>query len=588
MNKLKMHSPDTTQSNILRLREIFPGCVTEAGVGVAGETRYEVDFHLLRQELSDNVVDGPKERYGLDWPGKRAAVALANSKIAKTLRPSRSGSVKFDETKNLFIEGDNLDALKILQSTLLGRVKLIYIDPPYNTGGDFIYKDDYQESAESYFERSNQSSESGEWLVANREGGGRFHSHWLSMLYPRLKIARSLLADDGAIFVSIDFNEVANLRHLMDEIFGEENFQRQIVWRIGWLSGFKTNTPNFIRNHDVILFYSKNAAKFSFNKKYIENKDFKKLVKDDKKFKDKMRKLGLNRQQQKDLLNFINHENRPAKYPIEDTWNCNEYDDLNSIAIVSFSSEKISKILEIEQEFKGQKSIQLLKRILLSSTSSDDLVLDFFAGTASTAHAALQLNSEDGGNRRYIMIQLPEPTNSDDMSVNKKYPTIADIAMERLRRVGRKIASGGGLHPGWRRDTGFRVFKVDTSNLEDFSYYPHELEQRKLPGMREKVKADRSDEDLLFQVLLDWDLDITLPINVKRILGKKVFFVGEDELAACFDPAITKALVEKLARKTPPPARFVFLEDGNATDKMRVAIREVFREYSPTTRIGIL
>ncbi|HLI17168.1 MAG TPA: site-specific DNA-methyltransferase [Rhodanobacteraceae bacterium] len=369
-------------ANIERIAELFPTCVTESR-DEAGKVTRAVDFDLLRQELSGRIVEGPYERYRLDWPGKREALLAANAPIAKTLRPCREESVDFDTTQNLFIEGDNLDALKLLQETYLGKVKMIYIDPPYNTGADFIYDDDFVESTADYLQRSNQEGEEGK-LVSNTDSNGRFHSDWLSMMYTRLRLARDLMANDGAIFVSIDFNEFSNMKKLMDDVFGEENFQRQIVWRIGWLSGYKTTARNFIRNHDIILFYSRNHNDLAFVKKYIENKDFKELVKNGPEITEVLEGFGLDKTQRDDLLDFVNHRNRPERYPIEDTWNCNEYDDLNSIAIVSFSSEKISKILGIDQEFKGQKSIQMLKRLLVSVTQADDLVMDFFAGTGST------------------------------------------------------------------------------------------------------------------------------------------------------------------------------------------------------------
>lgn len=581
MDKLKMHSPDLSQENIAKIRELFPGCVTEARDERTGKLRLAVDFDQLRQELSDHIVEGPQERYRLDWPGKREALALANAPIAKSLRPIRTESVDFDNTSNLFIEGDNLEALKLLQETYLGQVKMIYIDPPYNTGSDFIYEDDFSESNEEFLTRSNQIDDENR-LVANTEANGRFHSDWLSMMYSRLRLARNLLRDDGAIFVSIDFNEFSNLKRVMDDIFGEENFQRQIVWRIGWLSGYKTAAANFIRNHDIILFYSKSAADFKFNKKYIENQNFKALVKKEPKITEKMSALGLSPSKQKELLDFINHENRPERYPIEDTWNCNEYDDLNSIAIVSFSSEKISKILEIDQDFKGQKSIKMLQRLLVATTSDDDLVVDFFCGTASTAHAVLQLNAEDGGNRRNIMVQLPETLPETSAAAKAGYATIADLAKERIRRAGRKILEGE-CHPDWNRDVGFRVLKVDTSNMKDVYYRPDELKQSDLLDMVDNVKPNRTAEDLLFQVLVDWGVDLTLPIRRETVQGKTVFFVDDNALVACFDRGITEEFVKELAKRA--PLRVVFRDNGFVSDAVKINVTQIFRQLSPITEV---
>lgn len=386
------------------------------------------------------------ERYQFIWPGKAAAAALAGTPTEKALLPDggrslgRDGTPGGTDSENIYIEGDNLDALKLLQKEYAGRVKLIYIDPPYNTGSDFIYGDNFARPKSRYPE----------------EDGGRMHADWLSMLYPRLMLARELLSEDGSLFVSIDYNESANLRKLMDEVFGEENFQREIIWRIGWLSGYKTAAANFIRNHDSILFYSRNRERLDFKKLYIENRDFKPLVKNTPQLREKLRELGLTPGQGRELINFINHDSRPARYPIEDTWNCNEYDDLNSIAIMSFSGEKISKLLGIGQEFKGQKSVKMLMRILEATTGGSDIVLDFFSGTASTAHAAMQLNAADGGRRRFIMVQLPEPTARDSAARAAGYEDICQIGRERIRRAGDRLRRETGAD----MDYGFRTYRL--------------------------------------------------------------------------------------------------------------------------------
>lgn len=385
------------------------------------------------------------ERYQFTWPGKAAAAALADGPAEKSPRLEGGKSVGRDGSRggldsgNIYIEGDNLDALKLLKGEYAGRVKLIYIDPPYNTGSDFIYGDNFSRPKSEY----------------PGDSYGRLHAGWLNMMYPRLKLARELLCKEGSIFVSIDYNESANLRKMLDEIFGEENFQREIIWRMGWLSGYKTVAANFIRNHDSILFYSKDRGRMDFKKMYIENRDFKPIVKNTPQLREKLRELGLSPREGRELINFINRQNRPDRYPIEDTWNCSEYDDLNSIAIMSFSGEKVSKLLSIDQEFKGQKPVKLLTRILESAAGAGDIVLDFFSGTASTAHAVMALNARDGGGRRSIMVQLPEPT---PPSVQKAgYPTICDIAQERLRRAGDRLReeAGGDI------DYGFRVYRLE-------------------------------------------------------------------------------------------------------------------------------
>lgn len=387
------------------------------------------------------------EQYQFTWPGKKAAAELSRSQ--KELRQEQERSLGRDGTRggtdseNIYIEGDNLDALKLLQKEYAGRVKLVYIDPPYNTGADFIYGDN--------FARPKRQGSGGDGTDY-----GRLHADWLNMMYPRLKLAKRLLSPEGSIFVSIDYNEAANLRKLMDEVFGEENFQREIIWRIGWLSGYKTAAANFIRNHDSILFYSRNHELMDFKKLYIENKHFRPLVKSTPQLREKLRELGLTPKQGRELLHFINHENRPERYPLEDTWNCNEYDGLNSIAIMSFSGEKISKLLGIGQEFKGQKPIRLLMRILEAVTDRDDVVLDFFSGTASTAHAVMEQNALDGGRRRFIMVQLPEPTPSDSAARRAGYAAISDIGAERIRRAGDRLRKRTGADI----DYGFRLFTL--------------------------------------------------------------------------------------------------------------------------------
>ena len=322
--------------------QLFPNCLSETSDG-----KTIIDFDKLKIELGDSTSSEIKEKYELTWPGKKQTILDTNKQSTNTLRPLIDKSIDFENTKNIYIEGDNLEVLKTLQESYLNKVKCIFIDPPYNTGTDFIYDDNFAKSSTDELIASGQIDEEGNKLVSNTDSNGRFHSDWLSMMYSRLKLARNLLTEDGAIFVSIDYNEMANLKKIMDEIFGEKNFQREIVWRIGWLSGYKTMAPNFIRNHDTILFYSKNSDKLDFHKYYIENKDFKPLLKKDSSVTAKLKELGLNNEQQNELLEFINHTNRPERYPLEDTWNCNEYDDLNSIAIVSFSGEKISKMLDI-------------------------------------------------------------------------------------------------------------------------------------------------------------------------------------------------------------------------------------------------
>ncbi len=521
----------------------------------------KVDVEKLKELLGDDAGDD-RERFGLFWPGKKRALRAAQEPTTATLRPEFENSKDWDTTKNVFIEGDNLEVLKILQKHYHGKIKMIYIDPPYNTGNDFVYPDNFKEGLDTYLEWTRQVNEEGKKVSTNSETEGRYHSNWLNMMYPRLKLARNLLADDGAIFVSIDFNEADNLKKIMDEIFGESNFQREIVWRIGWLSGYKTMADNFIRNHDSMFFYSKNHSFLSFIKKYIQNSDFKPLVKKDAEVTSKFKELGLDDKAQKDLLRFINHDNRPDRYPIEDTWNSNEYDDLNSIAIVSFSGEKVSKLLDTGDEFKGQKSVKMLKRTLESMTSGGDIVLDFFAGTSSTAHAVMELNAEDGGNRRFIMVQLPEPTAEDSASRRAGFATIADISRKRIDVVGERIVASRGLESP---DVGFRAFKLADTSFSKWRIASDTdastLEQHLL-DLRDSASDSATPEALLIEILLKQGYSLSEHMGDTEVSGLKLKTVGEGLVLAYLDEH-TKPTVDQLrAVLAEKPARFVILEDA--------------------------
>lgn len=583
--KLAMHTADLSDEKFLALQDLFPEAVTETiTTNENGEkvvTR-AIDAEVLQQLINKKVVSGKEERYQFTWPDKKKAMLLANAPINKTLRPCREESVDFDNTENLYIEGDNLDVLKLLRETYLGKIKMIYIDPPYNTGNDFVYEDDFAEDTQEFLRRDNQIDEQGNRLVTNTESNGRFHTDWLNMMYPRLKLARDLLSEDGVVFVSIDYNEFSNLKKILDEIFGKENFQREIIWRIGWLSGYKTTASNFIRNHDTIFMYSKNSTKFNFNKKYILNNDFKPLVKSNAQLTEKFANLGINKRSQDLILNFINHENRPEKYPIEDTWNCNEYDDLNSIAIVSFTNEKISKILEINQEFKGQKSVKMLKRILESNTNNEDIILDFFSGTSSTAHAVIELNANDGGNRKFIMVQIPESTGEFSEAFKAGYENICEIGRERIRRVGTKIKEDMGL-TAQSLDIGFRVLKLDESNMNNVFYSPDEYKEAgfKFEDLAESVKLDRTHEDILFQVMLELGVPLSAKINVDR----NIIAVDDNYLVACFDK-VDSETVTRIAKMTPYYA--VFRDSSFINDSSLINVDQIFNTYSPTTKRRVI
>ena len=537
MEKLDGKNFDVIGDNISKLKEIFPEVVN-------GDN--QIDFDNLRDILEKDieVVDYTEEHYKFTWWGKKESKRKALESTTKTLRPSKKDSKNWNTTENIYIEGDNLDALKILLGSYRNKIKMIFIDPPYNTGNDFVYKDNRTETEKEHLESTGQLSEEGN-LFENAKTDGKFHSNWLNMMYPRLYLARKLLADDGCIFVSIDFNEVENLKKIMDEIFGESNFQREIIWRIGWLSGYKTMAPNFIRNHDTILFYSKNHQKLDFIKKYVVNEDFKPLIKKEKNLNAKLNSLGLRKDQQNDLLYFINHENRPEKYPIEDTWNCNEYDDLNSIAIVSFSGEKISKILGIDQEFKGQKSVEMLKRILVSTTKNEDIVMDFFSGTSSTAHAVMKLNNEDGFNRKFIMVQIPELLDESSEAYKNGYDNICEIGKERIRRVGDKIVKDSNNN---NLDIGFKVFKIDESNFIPWNpklNTPEDVEQAIIKTANNIVQGS-SEIDLIYELLLKLNLDLNVSIEEKQINNNKFYVVDNGFMIVCLDENLNESITKDI------------------------------------------
>ncbi|QPK62908.1 site-specific DNA-methyltransferase [Methylomonas sp. LL1] len=627
MDKLKLHTPDLAEANIAKLAELFPNCVTESK-NEQGEIQRAIDFDLLKQELSTSVVEGPQERYQLNWPGKREALFTANAPIAKTLRPCREESVDFDTTQNLYIEGDNLDALKLLQETYLGKVKMIYIDPPYNTGNDFIYEDDFAEDVQSYFQRSNQKDEIGNRLVANNESNGRFHSDWLSMIYPRLKLARNLLQDDGVIFISLDDNEQANLKRLCDEIFGEQNFVSTIVWE-------KRYSPQnavkwFSESHDFVIVYAKD--KLNWYPNLLERSDemnarYRNLDNDPRgvwKPADSTAQGGHGTASQFYILTAPNGKQHTL--PNGRCWVYTEpafqkmvadnriwfgADGNNVPAVKRFLSEvkqgtacqtiwkyvdvghnqeakkEINEIFPESSVFDTPKPTRLIKRILQVSSGPKDTILDFFSGSATTAHAVMQLNAEDSGNRKFILVQLPEACDEKNEAYKVGYKTIAEIGKERIRRAGKKIKQENLDNENIEKlDTGFRVLKVDSSNMKDVYYTPDQLKQTHLDQFTDNIKDDRTGEDLLFQVLLDWGVDLSLPITQETISGKSVFFVDDNVLAACFDTDINEAFVKELASRH--PLRAVFRDSGFTNDSLKINVEQVFKLISPSTEIKVL
>jgi adenine-specific DNA-methyltransferase len=646
MEKLNLHSPDFTQGNIAKLAELFPNCVTEARES-DGTIKKAIDFDQLRQELSTSIVEGSQERYQLNWPGKREALLTANAPIAKTLRPCREESVDFDSTQNLYIEGDNLDALKLLQETYLGKVKMIYIDPPYNTGNDFIYEDDFAEDSESYKLRSNQIDEASNRLVANNDSNGRFHSDWLSMMYSRLRLAWNLLSDNGIIVTSIDENELVNLRKVLEEIFGGSN----LLFQITLLCNPKGRSQDkFVANcHEYLVGYSKQPL----NKGDINiSKDDDEIEKNYKLFdkRGKYRELELRNTHRE----FGKHNRRNLYYPFfvsnsgevllketpgfasvypdwDDgfegcwTWGIDkarqQLDEIVAKEVKGnwkiyrknyaidedgeatkqvksiwtekqFHTEKgqsaFNELFETKDKiFQSPKSVDTLRQLLLMGASRNALIIDFFSGSATTAHAVMQLNAEDGGKRKFIMVQLPESCDEKSEASKAGYKTIAEIGKERIRRAGNKIKAENANKEGIDQlDIGFRVLKIDSSNMKDVYYTPDKVDQNSLFNWVDNIREDRTAEDLLFQVLLDWGVDLTLPITQEVISGKTVLFVDDNALAACFDEAINEDFVKVLAARQ--PLRVVFRDAGFSNDSVKINIEQIFKAISPSTEIKVI
>lgn len=664
MQRLDLQTPDFVAANAVRLAEIFPNCVSETRNPQTGEIKRTIDFDLLRQELAYDIVEGPQERYRLDWPGKREALALANEPIRKTLRPCKEESVDFDTTQNLYIEGDNLDALKLLQETYLGKVKMIYIDPPYNTGNDFIYDDNFSISREEYQASSGAVDEEGNAMFQeekwkqNSSASGRFHSEWLSMMYPRLKLARNLLREDGVIFVSIDDGEVAALQKLCDEIFGDGNF----IACLPTVMNLKGNNDEFgfAGTHEYTLVFCKNKTSARLFEFALSEEDLDDWSEDEfglYKQGANLKATGQNapRERRPNLWFplYITADNKIflSEPECEHTviwpttngqqmswrWSRTKFSDSLNDVIISRSGESVSiykkqrpslgdipskkpKTLLYKPEYSSgngtaelkallgkklfdapPKPICLIRDLIEISTRSEDIILDFFSGSATTAHAVMQLNAEDGGKRRHIMVQLPEPCDEKSEAYKAGYKTIAEIGKERIRRAGKKILeewqakqasstellkleteNSGATAP----DVGFRVLKIDSSNMAEVFYQPDELTQDGLMLQVDNLKPGRNPEDLLFQVLLDWGVDLALPITEEKILKRRVFFVAENALAACFDTGLDEHFVKELAKRQ--PLRAVFRDSSYASDAVKINFEQIFKALSPHTELKTL
>ena len=690
-----MHSPDLSQNNIAKIRALFPDCVTEAADD-QGTVQLAVDFDQLRQKLSDHIVEGPQERYRLDWPGKREALLTANAPIAKTLRPCRDESVDFDTTQNLFIEGDNLDAIKLLQESYLGKVKLIYIDPPYNTGKDFIYRDKFTSLKEQYEQQTEQRDEAGSLLVANPETKGRYHSDWLTMIYSRLKVARNLMAEDGLIFVSIDDAEQASLKQLCAEIFGEKNFIAQLTWE----KGRKNDAKFFSLGHEYMLVYARNqlvlrergeiwreekpgakeiweefvrlrevygdnypqmekelSAWFSVLPKSHPAKKWARYKRIDKNGPWRDRDISwpggdgprynvlhpdtkepcavpergwiyaspdeMQRQIKLGLVQFrADHSEPPFRKAhirpipeeleeaeVEQDGEDEEQDETEFATQVRASviykqsqvAVKYLRKLMGGKVFSNPKDHEELAKLISYATprNKNGIIMDFFAGSGSTAEAVISANAAAGTNHRFVVVQLPEDldkavtatTGAAKKTVQNavkfldklgKPHVLSEVTKERIRRAGSE-ALNGNYDENWSKDVGFRVLKIDSSNMTDVYYRPDEVKQDELFGQVDSVKSDRTAEDLLFQVLIDWGVELTLPINSETLHGKTVYSVDGNALIACFEPGVTDDLVKDIAARA--PLRAVFRDTSFASDADRINAEQLLRQLSPSTEL---
>ena len=617
MDKLKMHSVNKVDENVAKIGKLFPNCVTERKNG-NGEVEYAIDFDILKQELSSVVVEGTEERYQFTWPDKKKSILLANAPIAKTLRPCREESVDFDTTENLYIEGDNLDVLKLLQETYLGKIKMIYIDPPYNTGNDFVYNDDFAEDADEYLANSGQFDAEGNRLVENPESNGRFHTDWLNMIYPRLKIAKDLLREDGVIFISIDDNEKDNLKKVCDEIFGASNFFSCVSWHRNYASANDSKTfanvidylliyqksNLFVRNllprtekQNALYKYDSNDGKgrwrsdnlsvrtYSANYDYpitnpntgvvynppsgrswITNKEtMQKWIQENRVF---FGQKGDGAPQLKRYLSEVQDGVVPTTY-----WS---YDDCGH----NDEARKEVKELFEKPPFDSPKPTRLLKQVIRIATDKDDLILDFFSGSATTAHAILQYNAEDDSKRTFIMVQLPEETDPKSEAYKAGYKNICEVGKERIRRAGAKIKEESPLTTQ-NLDTGFRVLKLDSTNMKDVYYSPADYEMSMFDTLADNIKEDRTPEDLLFQVMLDLGVLLSSKIEESTIAGKKVFNVADGFLMACFDDNVSDETITAVAKQK--PYYFVMRDSSMASDSVATNFDQIFATYSPDT-----
>ena len=625
MDKLRMQSSNGVEDNITKIAQLFPDCVTETVDERSGQPKHLIDFEKLKQNLSDSVMSERAERYQFTWPDKSKAILLANSPINATLRPCREDSVDFDNTQNLYIEGDNLDVLKCLKETYLHKVKMIYIDPPYNTGNDFVYEDDFAQSSEEYLANSGQFDEQGNRMFTNAESNGRFHTDWLNMIYPRLKVARDLLTDDGVIFISIDDNEAKNLKNISDEIFGERNFLAQIVWERAFAP--INLMKHFSPSHDYIICYAKNIEKAICHgiERSKEANDRYSNPDNDPRGVWSSSDISVGPAIQDNIYTITTPSGREVEPPAGRSWRLSRnafrerlrdnriwfgpdgdgvprikrfLSELRKTGITPMTiwkhnevehsqaaTQKLAKLFDGKKYFDYPKPVPLIERCLQLYTNKDSLILDFFSGSATTAHAVMQLNSEDGGNRKFIMVQLPEKTEEKSEAFKAGYKNICEIGKERIRRAGKKIKEESPLTTQ-DLDTGFRVLKLDSTNMQDIYYSPKDISQADLFSQVDNVKPDRPGEDLLFQVMLELGATLDSKIETTTIAGKTIYNVAEGYLVACFDPDVTDDVVKAIAQML--PAYAVLRDTSMKDDSTATNFEQIFKTYSPDTVTKIL
>ena len=611
MDKLRMQTANKADENFRKLAAMFPNAVTET-INENGEVVRAIDKDVLMQEIACTVLDGNEERYQFTWPDKKKSVLLANAPINKTLRPCREESVDFDTTENLYIEGDNLEVLKLLQETYLGKIKMIYIDPPYNTGNDFVYEDDFAQSTDEYLANSGQYDEDGNRMVQNTESNGRFHTDWLNMIYPRLRISKDLLADNGVILVSINAYESENMKKICNEIFGANNFVCRFGWETKKAAQGMTTANMVVDNQESIYAYAKNISNFKFRgldrneengfsnpdndprglwkRQYLQRLGQGlpvRTIKDPKtgnvfSFETPYTQEKLDRWIAEGRIIFPSD---PSKYPARKEF-LNEYENKQQLVTslglyaTKATTEKLYDIFDGKKVFTNPKPDTLLRFLIQQCLFDDEIVLDYFSGSATTAHAVMQLNAEDKGHRKFIMVQLPEATEEKSEAHKAGYKTICEIGKERIRRAGRKIKEDSPLTTQ-DLDTGFRVLKCDTSNMKEVYYNPAEYEASLFSHLEDNIKEDRTPEDLLFQVMLDLGVLLSGKIEETTIAGKKVFNVEDNYLIACFDSNVTEETIKAIAKQK--PYYFVMRDSSMANDSVATNFDQIFATYSPDT-----